>query len=80
MLFSSLDALNSLLTSEDNCRRGSGRSGVSCRLVFQKLICIQFGNMSPLKRIGTAEEVAGLVSYLISPEAAFITGNFLLFF
>ena len=28
----------------------------------------------PLKRLGTVEEVAGLVAYLSTPEAAFITG------
>ena len=31
-------------------------------------------NITPLKREGTSEDVAGLVSYLASHEAAFITG------
>ena len=31
-------------------------------------------NMLPLKRAGTAEEIAGMVSYLTSAEAAFVTG------
>ena len=29
----------------------------------------------PLKRLGTVEEVAGLVAYLSTPQAAFITGS-----
>ena len=29
----------------------------------------------PLQRFGTAEEVAGAVSYLASPAAAYITGQ-----
>src|SRR5258708_5811388 len=31
-------------------------------------------NMIPLKRAGTAGEIAGMVSYLASAEAAFVTG------
>ena len=31
--------------------------------------------MSPLKRMGRVEEIAGLVAYLASDEAAFITGS-----
>src|SRR5258705_184794 len=31
-------------------------------------------NMLPVKRAGTADEIAGLVSYLASAEAAFVTG------
>jgi len=31
-------------------------------------------NMLPLKRAGTADEIAGMVSYLASAEAAFVTG------
>ena len=30
--------------------------------------------MLPVKRAGTADEIAGLVSYLASAEAAFVTG------
>ena len=29
----------------------------------------------PLRRFGTAEEIAGAVSYLASPAAAYITGQ-----
>ena len=32
----------------------------------------------PLKRFGTAEEMAGAVAYLASPQAAYITGQTLL--
>jgi 3-oxoacyl-[acyl-carrier protein] reductase len=28
----------------------------------------------PVKRLGRADEIAGMVSYLASPEAAFVTG------
>lgn len=35
----------------------------------------QAGTNIPLKRLGTAEDVAGLVSYLTSPGAAYITGS-----
>ena len=31
-------------------------------------------NMLPVKRAGTADEIAGMVSYLASAEAAFVTG------
>lgn len=30
---------------------------------------------TPVGRYGTAEEIAGLIAYLASPEAAFITGS-----
>ena len=31
-------------------------------------------NLIPVKRTGTADEIAGMVSYLASAEAAFVTG------
>ncbi len=34
-----------------------------------------YENMSPMKRMATVEEVAGLVAYLSSDEAAFISGS-----
>jgi 3-oxoacyl-[acyl-carrier protein] reductase len=33
------------------------------------------GRISPLKRVGTAEEVAGAVSFLCGPDASYITGT-----
>ncbi len=35
----------------------------------------QFLNMTPLGRAGTAEDVAAVVSFLVSPDASFITGQ-----
>lgn len=35
----------------------------------------QFEGMSPLKRMATVEEIAGLVAFLSSDEAAFISGS-----
>jgi len=35
-----------------------------------------FEMRQPMKRIGTAEEVSGVVTYLLSDRAAFITGQF----
>ena len=34
----------------------------------------QFEGMAALKRMGSVEEIAGLVTYLSSDEAAFISG------
>ena len=33
-------------------------------------------NLHPMKRLGTSEEVAALIVFLASPEAAFITGSY----
>lgn len=33
-----------------------------------------FDGIAPLGRMGTSEEVAGLVAYLASDDAAFVTG------
>jgi 3-oxoacyl-[acyl-carrier protein] reductase len=31
-------------------------------------------SMIPLRRFGTADEIAGFVAYLASPESGFVTG------
>jgi NAD(P)-dependent dehydrogenase (short-subunit alcohol dehydrogenase family) len=33
-------------------------------------------NLHPIKRLGTSEEVAALIVFLASDEAAFITGSY----
>lgn len=33
------------------------------------------GRISPLKRVGTAGEIAGAVSFLCGPDATYITGT-----
>jgi NAD(P)-dependent dehydrogenase (short-subunit alcohol dehydrogenase family) len=33
-------------------------------------------NLHPMKRLGTSEEVAALIVFLASDEAAFITGSY----
>ncbi|KAJ7312991.1 hypothetical protein DFH08DRAFT_436288 [Mycena albidolilacea] len=43
--------------------------------VTRDAVVDQFTKMSPLKQIGEPEDIAGLVSYLVSKEAKFITGQ-----
>ncbi len=59
--------------------------GVTVNAVAPGIIAAGMGNpafddaaidrLVPMKRAGTAEEVAGLVAYLVSGEAAYITGQ-----
>ncbi len=49
--------------------------GIAASLGPMDEIYRQWGEQIPLGRIGQPNEVAGMVSYLTSPEAAFVTGG-----
>jgi len=38
-------------------------------------VTAHFGRISPLRRVGTAAEVAGAVSFLCGPDAGYMTGS-----
>jgi NAD(P)-dependent dehydrogenase (short-subunit alcohol dehydrogenase family) len=42
---------------------------------FETLLQIKFADSTPMGRLGTLEDVAALVSFLVKNESSFITGQ-----